>query len=216
MQPWLFTWRDEALAAWRPQILGEIEATRELVAELVPTPRLSVEIRNAPGQVIPEIGMVGHCYSATHFTLSFDKGNAHFAPSLADGTLRRQVAHEVHHCLRNGGPGYGSSLGEALVSEGLAGHFVHRLFGSPPEPWEKAVEARAAWRLLPDDDALESTSYDHRAWFFGVGGHYPRWLGYTLGYLIAGRWCAVDSDADGQRMVDVTAAEVIATARSFS
>src|SRR4051812_12153614 len=169
MQPWSFSCH-EALAPWRAQILSEIEATREAVGKLLPAPPLSVEIRHAPGRVIPEIGMVGHCSGATHFSLSFDPANARFVPSLADGTLRRQVAHEVHHCLRNAGPGYGRSLGEALVSEGLAGQFVNRLYGTPPELWEKAVEPKVAWRFLPDEDALASTFYDHDAWFFGAVG----------------------------------------------
>jgi hypothetical protein len=214
MQPWSFTCHD-ALAPWRAQILSEIEATREALAALVPAPALSVELRHAPGRVIPEIGMVGYSPSAAHFSLTFDSTNSHFAPSLADGTLRRQVAHEVHHCLRHAGPGYGHSLGEALVSEGLAGQFVNRLFGTPPEPWEKAVEPRVAWGFLPDDKGLSLPMHDHNAWFFGVGGRYPRWLGYTLGYLIAGRWRAVNPEAGGERLVNVPAAEVISAARSF-
>jgi hypothetical protein len=214
MHPWSFTCPD-VLAPWRAQILSEIEATRVALAKLVPAPALAVELRHAPGRVIPEIGMVGYSPSATHFSLTFDSTNPHFAPSLADGTLRRQVAHEVHHCLRHAGPGYGKSLGEALVSEGLAGQFVNRLYGTPPEPWERAVEPREAWHFLPDDKTLTLPMYDHKAWFFGPG-RYPRWLGYTLGYLLAGRWRTVNPGASGERLVNVTAAEVIAAARSFS
>ncbi|HLG49222.1 MAG TPA: DUF2268 domain-containing putative Zn-dependent protease [Reyranella sp.] len=214
MQPWSFIWHD-SLTPWRAQILSEIEATRETIAALVPTPALSVELRHAPDWVIPEIGMCGFCTGAGTFKLSFDPANRQFALSLADGTLRRQVAHEVHHCLRNAGPGYGRSLGEALVSEGLAGQFVNRLYGTPPEPWEKAVAPRDAWRFLPDDRSLGLPMYDHNAWFYGTGG-YPRWLGYTLGYLLAGRWRALEPDANGERLVNATAAEVIAAARSFS
>jgi hypothetical protein len=214
MPPWSFTCHD-ALTPWRAQILSEIEATREAVTKLVPAPALSVELRHAPGRVIPEIGLVGYAPGATRFSLTFDSTNPHFALSLTDGTLRRQVAHEVHHCLRHGGPGYGQSLGEALVSEGLAGQFVNRLFGTPPEPWERAVASREAWRFLPDAKALGLPLYDHSAWFFGTGS-YPRWLGYTLGYQLAGRWRAVNPEASGERLVNVTAAEVLATARSFS
>jgi hypothetical protein len=215
MQPWSFTCPD-ALAPWRAQILSEIEATREAVKALVPVPALSVELKHTPGRVIPEIGMVGYAPSATRFSMTFDSTNPHFAPALADGTLRRQVAHEVHHCLRHAGPGYGRTLGEALVSEGLAGQFVNRLYGTPPELWERAVAPREAWRHLPDAKTLALPMYDHSAWFFGIGGQYPRWLGYTLGYLLAGRWRAVEPEADGARLVNVTAAEVIAAARSFS
>src|SRR5258708_127926 len=215
MQPWSFTCPD-ALAPWRAQILSEIEATRKALTKLVPAPALTVELRHAPGRVIPKIGMVGYSPSATRFSLTFDSTNPHFAPSLADGTLRRQVAHEVHHCLRYAGPGYGRSLGEALVSEGLAGQFVNRLYGTPPEPWERAVEPRVAWRFLPDAKTLAAPMYDHNAWFFGSGGQYPRWLGYTLGYLLGGRWRAVNAEASGERLVIVTAAEVLPTAQSFS
>jgi hypothetical protein len=214
MHLWSFACHD-ALTPWRAQILSEIEATREAVSTLVAAPTLAVELRHTPGRVIPEIGMVGYAPSATHFSLTFDSTNPHFAPSLADGTLRRQVAHEVHHCLRHAGPGYGQSLGEALVSEGLAGQFVNRLYDTPPEPWEKALAPRDAWRFLPDERTLGSSMYNHSAWFFGTGG-YPRWLGYTLGYLLAGRWRALEPEANGARLVNVTAAEVIAAARSFS
>src|SRR5581483_11838654 len=91
MQAWSFTCSD-ALAPWRAQILSEIEATRLTIAALLPTPALSVELRHAPGWVIPEIGLAGFCPGAGTFTLSFDPSNKQFAPSLADGTLRRQVA----------------------------------------------------------------------------------------------------------------------------
>jgi hypothetical protein len=109
------------------------------------------------------------------------------------GDLRRTVAHEVHHCLRMAGPGYGWTLGEALVSEGLAGRFVSRLFGSPSESWECAVSDEERRANLPDNTTLLSTGHDHLAWFFGFGGCHPRWLGYTLGYRIVGDW--LDAEA---------------------
>ncbi len=56
-------------------------------------------------------------------------------PSLranAAQSLERMLAHELHHCARWDGPGYG----EALVSEGLAGHFEQEVFGGEAELWE--------------------------------------------------------------------------------
>ncbi len=49
-----------------------------------------------------------------------DRG-ARLAASLDDGAFRRTIAHVVHRCLRMAEPGYGRTLGEALVSQGLAG-----------------------------------------------------------------------------------------------
>lgn len=51
-----------------------------------------------------------------------------------EASLERMFAHELHHAARWAGPGYGSSLGEALVSEGLAGAFAQEICGGLPEP----------------------------------------------------------------------------------
>jgi Predicted Zn-dependent protease (DUF2268) len=208
---WTLHWLEAEgeLEPWRRQIAAEIEATRDIVSRLVTPPRLDVLVQRLPGQVIPEIGMVGHAFRRSLLTLTLDPDNANFSGCLADGAVRRTVAHEVHHCLRHAGPGYGRSLGEALVSEGLAGQFVTRLFGTPPELWERAVEPATAVSLFPDADALASTSYNHVAWFFGSGGKYPRWLGYTLGYMIVGRWLEANADMDGPTLVNVAAADVL-------
>nr|WP_274517589.1 DUF2268 domain-containing putative Zn-dependent protease [Pseudomonas sp. GM18] len=64
--------------------------------------------------------------------MTLDPDNPNLLPSLRTGTLHRQIVHEVHHCLRIAGPGYGWTLGEALVSEGLAGQFVRHLLGKRP------------------------------------------------------------------------------------
>ena len=215
MLDWTVHWLEAAgtLEPWKSQIATEIEATRSVVSRLITPPRLDILVQRGAGAVIAEIGMVGQAYRASLFSLTVDPDNPNFASSLADGTLRRQVAHEVHHCLRYAGPGYGASLGQALVSEGLAGHFARHLFQTPPEPWERAVDASVAWGFLPDADTLASFSYNHPAWFFGAGGKYPRWLGYTLGYLIVGRWLDTMSGIDGPTWVNVTAAKVLAVAR---
>ena len=55
----------------------------------------------------------------------------------ADRSHERMLAHELHHSSRWDGPGYGDTLGAALVTEGLAGHFAQEAFGGQPEPWEK-------------------------------------------------------------------------------
>ena len=216
MSDWTIDWPVYApeLASWRPTIETEIDATRQTIACLVPPSRLIVEVRLEPVRVIPELGMVGYCPGAQGFTICVAPRNPNFEPALRQGALRRQVAHEANHCLRNAGPGYGRTLGEALVSEGLAGHFVHRLYGTPPEPWECALAEDVALRHLPDDSALAATDYNHAAWFYGYGGRYPRWLGYTLGYVIVGRWLNRTANVDGWTLVNVQARDVLARARS--
>ena len=146
------------------------------------------------------------------FGLTLDPDNPQFATCISDGTLRRQVAHEVHHCLRMAGPGYGRVLGEALVSEGLAGHFTRRLFGNPPEPWECAVTDDVLHAHRPDKETLSAKWYNHAEWFFGAGGRRPRWLGYTLGYRIVGDWLAATPDVSGDLLVNVPSETVLTAA----
>jgi len=209
---WQLHWLEAEgdLHPWRRQIIDEIDATRAAVSRLLPPPRLDVLIQRLPGMVIREIGMVGHAYRRSLFALTCDPDNENFARCLSDGTLRRQVAHEVHHCLRMGGPGYGRKLGEALVSEGLAGHFVRQLFSNPPEPWECALNRESLHAHFPERTALDATDYDHAAWFFGSSGNRPRWTGYTLGYTLVEKWLEVTSGVGADAIVNVPANVVLA------
>jgi len=211
---WRLHWLEAAgdFGPWRARIATEIEAARSLIAGLLPVSRLDIMLQRLPAAVIPEIGMVGHAYRSSLLALTMDPDNPNFDRALADGTLRRQVAHEVHHCGRMGAVGYGGTLGEALVSEGLAGRFVGALFGSPPEPWERAVDEATLRTHLPQAAELNSPAYDHASWFFGADGGRPRWLGYTLAYHIAGDWLAAVPAPDADTWVGVDAATVLAAA----
>jgi hypothetical protein len=213
MSHWQLHWLEAEgdLHPWRKQIASEVASAHDVVSQLLPTPHLDILVQRYKGAlVIPEIGMVGHALREGLLSLTVDPSSPRFGACLADGTLRRQVAHEVHHCLRMGGPGYGQTLGEALVSEGLAGRFVGHLFGSRPEPWECAVRESALQRYWPDVSTLSSKSYDHASWFFGRGGQRPRWLGYTLGYLIVGKWLEAAGLPNGKAWIDVPAPNVLA------
>ncbi len=201
------------LGPWRDHITAELEATRQLIARAVAPPRLYILVQRLTGAVIPEIGMVGHAYRKGLFALTLEPDNTCFVAGLHDGTLLRQVAHEVHHCLRMAGPGYGWTLGEALVSEGLAGRFTGWLFGSPAEPWECAVGTDVLRAHAPDEALLRATGYDHAGWFIGAGGRRPRWLGYTLGYQIVGDWLTTAGEVDGDAWMNVSADAVLAAAR---
>lgn len=212
MDGWTLHWLEAegTLAPWRAAIEVEISAGYHGVARLLPPPRLDIIIQRLAGWTIPEIGIVGNAYRPRCFGLTLDPDNPNFEPTLAAGALRRQVPHEVHHCLRMAGPGYGWTLGEALVSEGMAGRFTQLAFGNDPEPWECALDAEALRRHLPDRSVLEARGFDHGAWFFGTGGTHPRWLGYALGYALVGEWLAIEPRRDADTLVNTPAGEVLA------
>jgi hypothetical protein len=120
------------LAPWRERIAAEIEVARTAVAGVLPPFRLDILVERVTGAVIPEVGTTGRAYRPSLCGLTVDPLNPNFAASLDTGDIRRTIAHEVHHCRRFAGPGYGRTLGEAIVSEGLAGQFAGTLFKAPP------------------------------------------------------------------------------------
>jgi hypothetical protein len=213
---WQLHWLEAEgdLGPWRERIAAEVEAARSAMERVLPPLRLDILVVRLAGATIPEIGMEGYAYRKGLFALTLDPENPNFRHCLDNGSLRRQVAHEAHHCGRMAVTGYGRTLGEALVSEGLAGRFVGHLFGSPPEPWECAVDDDAIRAHLPGAAALAAPNSDHEGWFFGAGGRRPRWLGYTLGYRMVGDWLAAVPTPDGATWVGVSAAVVLAAARN--
>ncbi|MCK1791319.1 DUF2268 domain-containing putative Zn-dependent protease [Pseudomonas violetae] len=213
MDSWTLHWLDASgnLADFRAEVTGEFAAAYQTLSRLLVPPRLDILIQRLPGETIPEMGIVGRAYRSSMFSMTLDPANPNFLASLRNGMLHRQIIHEVHHCLRMAGPGYGWTLGEALVSEGLAGQFVRHLLGSAAEPWERAVTCDDLLRTPADRQALDATYYDHSAWFFGTGSQ-PRWLGYTLGYQMVEQWLAGAGNIDATTWINVPAGTIIDSA----
>ena len=189
---WTLHWLEaaEGIGPATSRIAAEIHAAAEAISRHVELPRIDVLITRIPGFAgIPEIGMVGHAYRPSCFSITVAPDNPHFAASLEAGHVRATVVHEVNHCLRMREVGFGRTLGEVLVSEGLAALFCRRVLGTQPMPWDVAVEPDALRRFFPSDEALASTGYDHAAWFFGrKPALYPRWLGYAMGHAVVDAW----------------------------
>ena len=110
---------------------------------------------------------------------------------------------------------YGRTLGEALVSEGLAGRFVGHVLGTLPEPWDIAFDDDMLASQAPSAAELAGRNHEHGAWFFGIGGRKPRWLGYTLGFQIVGDWLAVAGPIDCDTWISVPALSVLAHSRQL-
>nr|WP_315421789.1 DUF2268 domain-containing putative Zn-dependent protease [uncultured Pseudomonas sp.] len=213
MDAWTLHWLEASgcLAEFRQALTGEFDIAYQAISRYLPAPRLDVLIQRLPGETIAELGLVGRAYRSTMFSLTLDPDNPNFAASLEGGAVHRHIVHEVHHCLRMAGPGYGWTLGEALISEGLAGQFVRRVLGSKPEPWERALDLEALQAAPVSVSELAATYYDHSAWFFGTGDQ-PKWLGYALGYQMVGQWLATLGTPDATTWINVPAQDILAIA----
>ncbi|WP_299745851.1 DUF2268 domain-containing putative Zn-dependent protease [uncultured Tateyamaria sp.] len=167
------------LQPWRGSIEEAIARTHQRVSMHARVDQLDIVVQDSP-RVIRERGHVGYAPNGWLVYLSFDPEAEAFEGNLGE-PLERTLAHEINHVLRWRGPGYGTTLGAALISEGLAGVFVREVYASPPEPWEQSLDEAAEL----SSDVLEAwdQTYNHADWFFGAG-QYPVWAGYRLGYQI--------------------------------
>ncbi len=172
---------------------ADVDLAREMRTILERVDRLlrisapvAVRVAVNPKAAIPEVGVGGFTDPASGaVTISL---SAHARVPVRESLtvwLRMAVAHELDHSKRIlDGPGYGSTLGEALVSEGLADTFgVYAYPHTPPIPWDQALQPSQLHRLgaiARDSAAMTDTSHVHSVWFYGVGD-LPRWAGYTIG-----------------------------------
>ena len=113
------------------------------------------------------------------------------------------LAHEMHHARRWRGPGYGSTLFEALISEGLADRFAAEFLGIAAGPWTNALsEDQATHFLALAASQADSRSSDHARWFFGSEPALPRWTGYPLGYRPVAKYQAAHPGVTASALVD--------------
>jgi hypothetical protein len=191
---------------------GLVAESARRAFELLPhRGRVSIYVALDASRSIPETGVGGFTDPSTGTVSIWIDGTPPGGLKAALQTwVPATLAHELHHSSRvRMGPGYGSTLAEALVTEGLADHFVSEAFPeTPPQQWDNALSQdresdvwRKAQSVLEDPDG-----YDHSAWFFG-SGDLPRWSGYTLGYRIVDAYLGDERSASSA--VDVAASTVI-------
>ncbi|GLS81512.1 DUF2268 domain-containing putative Zn-dependent protease [Paracoccus marinus] len=159
-----------------PELRTAIADSVALASDHARVPDFDVVVR--AGEGIPDWGVGGAAPAPGVIELTV-------APArFADGDpvpLIRTMLHELHHILRWDGPGYGRSLGEALVSEGLAGHFVTQVLGGAPDPWDQTPPtAGLAKRAITE---WARRDYDHALWFQGRG-NLRKWAGYGLAHRL--------------------------------
>lgn len=173
------------LSSLEDWLFGSLNTGFVRASALLPLRDVDVVVKVSK-RVVPEKGHVGYAPEAGLIYVTVDPGH----PALclnADQSLERMLAHELHHCCRWDGPGYGNILGAAVISEGLAGHFAQEAFGGQPEPWECLPANALRPHVAKAQDEWANTGYGHDVWFFGAGA-LPRWLGYSLGYQVVAQY----------------------------
>jgi uncharacterized protein YjaZ len=177
------------LGDYRQRILEVSKQTLAKVQELLSVDQIDVMIVRNPTWTIPESGFGGYCPEPHLVQIWLDPKAQNFEANL-ELELAATLAHELHHAKRWQNPGYGKTLLEAMVTEGLAQCFETDFRnGQTPfyaVPFEKAemTELLARARL-----EFENSNYNHAAWFFGdETQNLLRWTGYKLGFEIVNHY----------------------------
>lgn len=167
----------------RAKVQAKITEGLSAIQEIMPINELYIRVIEDPQIIIPEIGLGGFNPDAHEVLLAINTGFPDLDRTL-DENLIPLLAHEIHHAKRRRSVGYGVTLLEAIVSEGLADHFSTELTGKEPPPWSTALPGEDLHQWI--DTARDSWDqpYEHEAWFFGTDPAIPRWTGYAIGYAI--------------------------------
>lgn len=184
--------RAGSLVSVQPVVEEEVGRTLDVVRPLLGVDELRISLIADPSRVIPEVGLGG-------FNPSRDEVRLYADPTWPglEAVLRAELmsilAHEIHHVMRRRAVGYGSTLLQAAVTEGLADHFALEVEPRDPPPWSTALsdDALADWT----SEVLSRTSggYDHGAWFLGTDPSIPRWTGYAVGFDLVRRYMDLES-----------------------
>ena len=139
--------------------------------------KIDVIFVNAPKNVIPEIGIGGSSPGPYNIYVSLNPKFSTF--TVEDLVLT--ILHESHHCMRWRKLGYGRTLGEAMITEGLATLFEEELSGKPPIYAQVKIEQAEIEKARKN---LDNKKYNHSEWFFGAKD-VQRWFAYTYGYQLS-------------------------------
>src|SRR6266851_4843647 len=192
----LFDAFDEIPGDARISILAALETALPKVLARLVIDRVDIVVGYSdPFWTIPAWGIGGYAHGKGRISITAAPNHPRFADPERSERLAAVLAHELHHLARARGPGYGQTLGEALVSEGLAQCFEVEIGCSPP-PYAVAVEGDALRQLATRArNLVDAKEYDHGAWFSGRSGNpdFPTDGGYSLGYALARSWLALEN-----------------------
>ncbi|MCQ0969484.1 DUF2268 domain-containing protein (plasmid) [Paracoccus sp. TK19116] len=174
-----------------PDLRATVREAVERAAEHADLPRFDVVIHTRQGSerdVLPSISGPGLIDLAVD-PQRFDRK-----------AMIRETVRALHRVIRRAGPGSGNSLGDALVGEGLAGHFVLQVLGGRPESIETMTPAEGvARRAMAEWSRL---SFDPGEWFLGRG-KLRKGTGQALGFKLVETHLA---NAPGETAISLAAA----------
>jgi hypothetical protein len=184
--------------------LGRINA-------LLPGPPTTISVSYNSSQVVPQTGTDGFTNLGTGaITIWFRPTPQVSIRRIMQLWLPRTLSHEVDHSVRIlAGPGFGSSLLQQTISEGISSVFDLAAFPGPPNPWDRAVSRSQECALWTQAQPLLADSGLYHQWMLGGGG-VPHWTAFTIGYDIVADYRHYHPHASWSAINDASAATILA------
>lgn len=157
-----------------------------VVGNLLNIPYLTITVYQNPSEVIPETGYGGYAITGEWVCIYVDPKNKKFSfKDIVEKNLPGAIFHEMNHVARFRSVGYGDTLLEVIISEGIASVFEKEQWKPIIPPWTKFDEKEIAnlLKIVRKRDKKKDRTYNHGEWFFGRG-KLPRWSAYKIGTYI--------------------------------
>jgi len=187
----------------RSLIINRIKLAVDSIGRVIQVKDVEFRVVVFPEPTMPRSGLSGVAPDEHFIYLLLDPDNPHLAEGIA-GELVPTIAHEFHHTLRHRTVGYGSTLFESLVSEGLAEQFTMEVIGEPP-PWMGPIpDADLDYWQAKAEKVWFDPEYDPMPWFTGRDG-IPRGTGHELGARIVGAYLTAHPGERASTLYDAEA-----------
>jgi Predicted Zn-dependent protease (DUF2268) len=194
-----------------PQVIAHALAR---IDALLPGPPTAITVSYGGSDVIPQTGTSGETSPETGvIAIAFGQTSQASPGMIVELWLPRSFAHEIDHSVRIlAGPGFGASLLEVIISEGISSAFETAAFPGPPSPWDRAISRSQECALWKQAQPLLGQTDLYDEWFFGGPG-IPRWAAFTIGYDIVTDYHQRHPDASWSAITAADATAILAGSR---
>lgn len=130
---------------------------------------------------IPKLGIGGSAVgkSCIEVKINFSRKDLQ---KIINVELPATICHEFAHLARENSVGYGKTLLDSFVSEGISCFVEKSILPDKNIPYIRKIrDEQKLWNKAKK--LLEKTKYDYSEWFFG-SGKLPKWTGYRFGFLL--------------------------------
>lgn len=172
---------------------------------------VNITVYPNPNFVVLETGEGGYAVSGDWFQIYIDPTRPEKElVKIINKNIPLTIYHELNHVARWNKTGYGSTLPEAIISEGLASVFVAENWNKANSPWIKysQEEIDKLIQIYQKRDKNSDGKYNHDDWFYGTGD-LPKWAGYKLGFRIVKLVRENNPEIDWDKLINMTAEEII-------